>query len=111
MSLVNTPHAHRTGRYLLGFCALLVQMNVFSKIIIGFLPVGHTHEDIDQFFSRVAVYLATHNARSVEELGECIQQAYKKKGHVPTVVHWDAVANISEWLDHYLTEFEGPTSL
>ena len=57
------------NRFVLGYCALLVHRNVFKKVTlllkycmrvltvfvyklwvrVNFLPVGHTHEDIDQF--------------------------------------------------------------
>jgi len=40
------------GKYLSAFVAMLVHFDVFKKVVVGFLPVGHTHEDIDQFFSR-----------------------------------------------------------
>lgn len=36
----------------LGWLACLVQWGVFKEIQLSFLPVGHTHCDIDQFFSR-----------------------------------------------------------
>lgn len=39
-------------RYLLGFMAYLVEKGVFRKIKVSFLMVGHTHEDIDQVFSK-----------------------------------------------------------
>lgn len=41
-----------SNRYLLGFLSYLVEMKIFKKIKVSFLMVGHTHEDIDQVFSR-----------------------------------------------------------
>jgi hypothetical protein len=35
----------------------LVDMGVFKEIFLNFLPVGHTHCDIDQLFSRISVFL------------------------------------------------------
>ena len=42
------------NKFVLFFCALLVGAGVFEKVKLSFLPVGHTHEDIDQLFSRFA---------------------------------------------------------
>ena len=39
-------------RFILGFLCLLVELGIFIKIKLSFLVVGHTHEDIDQVFSR-----------------------------------------------------------
>ena len=39
-------------RFVLGFMSLLVELKVFKKVKISFLMVGHTHEDVDQVFSR-----------------------------------------------------------
>lgn len=84
---------------MVGYFGILVYLMIFTEIIISFLPVGHTHEDIDQFFSRLAIYLHCHNAVSRLDLGRGIRQAYRmKNGTIPIVRHWDAVANISDWL-------------
>ncbi|XP_071168335.1 uncharacterized protein [Mytilus edulis] len=41
------------NRFVFGFLSLLVELKVLKKIKVSFLMVGHTHEDIDQFFSRI----------------------------------------------------------
>lgn len=40
------------GKFIGGFLGVLILIGVFKSITVGYLPVGHTHEDIDQFFSR-----------------------------------------------------------
>ena len=84
-------------------------MGVFEKVILGFLPVGHTHEDIDQMFSRLAVYLHKHRAFSPEELAVCVQRSYRKDEERPTVAHWTSVANISDWMKPYAVDFKDHT--
>jgi hypothetical protein len=53
LQLDNTAKQNK-GKYLIAFCEILVARKVCEQITINFLPVGHTHEDIDQFFSRIA---------------------------------------------------------
>jgi hypothetical protein len=38
------------NRYLLAFLSLLMAREVFEEVKLGFLEVGHTHEDIDECF-------------------------------------------------------------
>ena len=38
------------NRWVFAFCSLLVLKGVFREIMINFLIVGHTHEDIDALF-------------------------------------------------------------
>jgi hypothetical protein len=63
LQLDNTTKQNK-GQYLFGFLAMLVANGLFEEIEVNFLPVGHTHEDIDQFFSRIAVRLRCHLALS-----------------------------------------------
>jgi hypothetical protein len=39
-----------TNRYLLTFLTLLTTKEVFEEVKLGFLVVGHTHEDINGCF-------------------------------------------------------------
>ncbi len=38
------------NHHLLAFLSLLIAHEVFEKVQLGFLVVGHTHEDSDKFF-------------------------------------------------------------
>ena len=82
LQLDNTSKGNKC-KEIVGYCGWLVDWKVFKKIIVSFLPVGHTHEDIDQFFSRLAIYLKCHNAPSRVALGQCVTQAYRLKNAYP----------------------------
>ena len=45
------------NKILFGFLTDLVGRAVFYEIHVGFLMVGHTHEDIDQYFSVISSWL------------------------------------------------------
>lgn len=85
----NTSRENK-NKYVLGFSALLVQFGIFDKVYyevlfcyscifdiifikvqLNFLPVGHTHEDIDQMFSRVAREIKKSGAESLPGLTSC----------------------------------------
>lgn len=44
---------------ILAFCSYLVERGVFGEIKLSYLIVGHTHEDIDQFFSVISQHFAS----------------------------------------------------
>jgi hypothetical protein len=46
---------------LLAFLSLLIVRDVFEKVKIGFLVIGHTHEDIDECFSYLSKMLKQQN--------------------------------------------------
>jgi hypothetical protein len=64
------------NRYVLSYCNYLIQQKVFNTIELSFLPVGHTHEDIDQMFSRFAEYFRTYDAPSISDFMKGIKSAY-----------------------------------
>jgi hypothetical protein len=50
------------------FCCALVYFDVFDRIKISFISVGHTHEDIDQLFSRLSVKWGPQDIWSLDQL-------------------------------------------
>jgi hypothetical protein len=50
------------------FCELLVRLGIFEKVKFSFLPVGHTHEDVDACFGAGSHMLHRLNALTFAEL-------------------------------------------
>ena len=90
------------SQYICAFLGCLVGWDVFDEVVVSYLPVGHTHEDIDQLFSRIATYLRRHDARARQEFHDAFCQACRTKtwgsGPVPVFSESesiDACANFS----------------
>ncbi len=49
------------NRHLLVFLSLLITKEIFEKVQLGFLVVGHMHEDIDKKFGYLSKKLKEHN--------------------------------------------------
>ena len=112
LQLDNTTKQNK-GNGLFCFLAWLLYFKVFEGIEVAFLPVGHTHSDIDQFFSCIARYLRTHDCLSRDEFAACIRKSFKKTigntASSPVVDHWHSVANISHWLKNRHAKFTNIT--
>ena len=57
VQLDNCEENKNKNKSVFAFCADLVEKHVFEQVYVGFLMVGHTHEDIDQFFSTISAWL------------------------------------------------------
>ena len=56
------------NKYVLAFCELLIHLNIFRTVELSFLFVGHTHEDIDAFFSKISETLRTTDVETFPQL-------------------------------------------
>ncbi|XP_071143255.1 uncharacterized protein [Mytilus edulis] len=92
------------NRYLMSFLAFLVELKVFRKIKLSFLMVGHTHEDIDQMFSRFSIWLNHNSCKTMDSLMNGFQNCYNPK---PTSIKTCQVYNYSEWITPYLAPMSG----
>ena len=79
----------------IAYCSFLVNCKLFTSIELSFLPVGHTHEDIDQLFSCFSNYLKGHNSYTVKDL---INSIYKSCKKVKFVIHIKTVAQIKQMI-------------
>ncbi|XP_061171052.1 uncharacterized protein LOC133180592 [Saccostrea echinata] len=87
------------NRYLLGFMCYLVEIGLFRKIKISFLMVGHTHEDIDQVFSKFSHWLGRHAAMTLMKLMNGFEACYTPGPHS---IKTNRVYNITEWITPFL---------
>jgi hypothetical protein len=75
LQLDNTTKQNKS-KFLFGYLAFLLLRGTFDHVLVSFLPVGHTHEDIDQMFSRFSVKLRSMDALSRTQLGEVIAEVF-----------------------------------
>ena len=52
----------------MAYLDLLVSLGVFEQVEAGFLPVGHTHENVDKAFSQTFGRLRVNGAITLEDL-------------------------------------------
>ena len=71
---------------------------VFDQINVNFLPVGHTHEDIDAVFSKLATKLRKAVVKTITKLMEILKSAVTKFGQTPEVRVVKEVPNVREWM-------------
>lgn len=67
------------NRYLMAYFQLFVHLGVFKMVQVSFLPIGHTHADIDQTFSSISTHLRINNAITVSELIRELEKCYARR--------------------------------
>jgi hypothetical protein len=56
------------NQYMFGMCVALVGLGYFAEISLGFLLVGHTHEEINQKFSVISGTPKRQDIDSMQQL-------------------------------------------
>lgn len=95
VQLDNTSRENK-NKYMMAYFNMLVEKGIFEKVKIGFLLVGHTHDQIDQMFSRFSTKLNKQRAFRLESLEEIIMDSYKPK---PEIVFVEEVADFKKFVN------------
>ncbi|XP_068669901.1 uncharacterized protein [Montipora foliosa] len=95
------------NQYVLWLLALLVELEIFEKIRLNFLPVGHTHEDIDAFFGVYSKHLTQMDVYTVEGLLEAMKNCLQVIKVFPFLL--EVVFDIKEWLAPFSEELHSHT--
>ena len=94
LQLDNTSGQNKNS-YVLAYLQFLAQ-TLFQEVELNFLPVGHTHADVDQMFKVFKGAMDRSNALSRQEFLYRLQQVYTPS---PSIALLDVQANWSEFLD------------
>ncbi len=84
------------NQYLLSYLEALIRWYVFDCVEIGFLPIGHTHCDVDQAFSSTSERLKYHDAITLPDLQHIVSSCYNDKTTVSSlkqVVNWSGLCD------------------
>ena len=68
--------------YMSAFLAMLIGRRVFKRIYMSFLPVGHTHDIVDQVNSRLSVACRNVDLPSRKHLLDAMRESYTPRPHV-----------------------------
>ena len=95
IQLDNTAKDNK-NRYVFAYCHSLVDMGLFQEVEVNFLPVGHTHCDIDQLFSRISVHLYGNNCFNFKDL---LRKARKA---CSLIKYTERLYGFANWKEHML---------
>ena len=98
------------NRWMPAFMSWLIHMKFFNEVMVSFLLQGHTHIDIDQMFSTLAIYLDKNSCWSFGHLLDVIPNAYRSDTTRPVGRYIHKVFNWSGFFAPYLKEMSGHSS-
>eukprot|EP00873_Tetraselmis_striata_P042790 jgi/Tetstr1/463054/TSEL_007991.t1 len=83
------------NRNVAALCNWLVSIGICDVIHLVFLPVGHTHERVDQIFSRISLALSRSSAYTIEAFLDLVAKAFSP---TPEIAELSYSLDFSEWL-------------
>jgi hypothetical protein len=92
--LDNTARENKNST-VFGYLSMLVNLELFRKVKVNFLLVGHTHDHIDQMFSTFSRQLSRHDAFTLPKLFDVICDAYTPR---PKVLHLKEVYDFKRYI-------------
>ena len=97
VQLDNTTKENK-NQYVEAYLSSLVTEGVFDVVVMTFLPVGHTHEDIDQRFSVVSRKLRREVVLSVQAFKALLESLFKDDSRPPQVTLVPYVWDFAAWV-------------
>lgn len=82
------------NKFLMAYIEFLVHKKAFDTVEVGFLPVGHTHTDIDQAFSTTSRRLRTHDAITLSDMHGQLSKCYNDRTMVTRMqncINWSGL--------------------
>jgi hypothetical protein len=102
------------NKAVMAYVSWLINRKIFISVEVSFLPVGHTHEDIDQVWSRTSIAMKSKDVSCEAELFPVIREAFHHYGYEARCGSLDekslgftGVANIRDWIAEHRVEVHG----
>jgi hypothetical protein len=92
--------------YMYAWCSWMVARGAFEEIQVSFLPVGHTHEDIDQFFSRISVHLRVVDCVTPSQFDDAVKLCFTPR---PLVERVEYCSNWKAFIEPFLKDMHAHT--
>lgn len=89
--------------HLESFVWSLLKYGDFLQVYLSFLVKGHTHEDIDQHFSKISHHLRKSNAMTLPQLQQAIVGSFTGTINAEIL---GAVFDIKSWIGEYLNDIQ-----
>jgi hypothetical protein len=83
---LNSFSKDNKNRFVMAFCLLLTAKGIFKEVTMGFLVVGHTHKDIDAYFSYLSKLLKQKNTYVLKDLMKAFMDSQKSAVFIPKLV-------------------------
>jgi hypothetical protein len=96
--------SEKKNQYMLAYLSLLVAKGVFETITVGFLMVGHTHEDIDALFSKLAELSRKSTSFTLPHMMKLFERCISTKATASLVTE---VPDFKGFLEGYCVDFCG----
>lgn len=90
----------------MAFCSLLTARCIFKEVMVGFLIVGHTHEDIDAHFSYLLKLFRKKNTYVLADLLKAFMDSNKTQNFVHEFV--EKVADFKLYIKSFHHDSENP---
>ena len=68
--------SENNNRYVFSFLSLLVVKGIFKQVYVGFLMVGHTHEDVDAMFSKFSESMGVKDSYTLPRMMDIFHNSY-----------------------------------
>jgi hypothetical protein len=108
LQLDNTTKENK-NQFTLAYLQMLVDTGVFKRIEVSFLPVGHTHEDIDQRFSVIARRLRMCNILSMQQMASFLRAFFSPRVDAKEERRKGDSESAHVEMVPWLYDFRGPT--
>ena len=94
------------NQFVLAFFNLLCQMDIFEEILVSHLPIGHTHADVDQWFSIIGSQIRKKELPTVEIMLERLREI-PVNSRLPIVSELKHTTNFIDFIKPFLNNMAG----